>query len=52
MCNITALIVDDEQDSRETLRNYVGKYCPQITVLGECANIIEARAAISFNALL
>jgi len=38
--------VDDEQDSRETLRNYVGKYCPQVSVVGECANIIEAKAAI------
>jgi len=46
MKTITAIIVDDEQDSRETLRNYVGKYCPQLTLLGECANIIEARAAI------
>lgn len=46
MKNINALIVDDEQDSRETLRNYVGKYCPQVTILGECANIIEARSAI------
>ena len=44
--NITAIIIDDEQDSRETLRNYVGKYCPQVMLLGECANIIEAKAAI------
>lgn len=43
---ITALIVDDEQDSRETLRSYVGRYCPQVSVLGECTNIMEARAAI------
>ena len=46
MKKITAIIVDDEQDSRETLRNYVGKYCPQIVLLAECANIIEARTAI------
>ncbi len=46
MDKITALIIDDEQDSRETLRNYVGKYCQQVTILDECANIIEARAAI------
>ncbi|MEO1257345.1 MAG: LytTR family DNA-binding domain-containing protein [Bacteroidota bacterium] len=43
---LNALIIDDEQDSRETLRNYVGKYCPQVTVLAECANIIEAKEAI------
>lgn len=46
MGNITAIIVDDEQDSRETLRSYIGKYCPQISLLGESANIIEAKAAI------
>ena len=43
---MTAIIIDDEQDSRETLRNYVGKYCPQVSVLAECANIIEAKEAI------
>lgn len=46
MDTIATLIVDDEQDSRETLRNYVGKYCPQVSIVGECANIIEAKAAI------
>lgn len=46
MSNITAIIVDDEQDSRETLGNYLGKYCPQIELLGESANIMEARASI------
>ena len=43
---LTAIIVDDEQDSRETLRNYIGKYCPQIIIMSECANINEAREAI------
>ena len=46
MQKITAIIVDDEQDSRETLRSYVGKYCPQVELIGECANIQEAQAAI------
>lgn len=46
MKTITAIIVDDEQDSRETLRNYLGKYCPNVKLLDESANIIEARAAI------
>ena len=43
---LTAIIVDDELDSRETLRNYIGKYCPQVDLLAECANIMEARGAI------
>lgn len=46
MNSISAIIVDDEQDSRETLRSYLTKYCPQVTLLGECANIMEARSAI------
>ncbi len=46
MKSITAIIVDDEQDSREILRNYIGKYCPQILLKSECANIQEAKAAI------
>lgn len=46
MKTVTALIVDDEQDSRETLRRYLTKYCPQLTLAGECANIQEAKSAI------
>ena len=46
MDKITAIIVDDEQDSRETLRNYIAKYCPQVELLEEASNIIEARASI------
>ncbi len=46
MNKISTILVDDEQDSRETLRNYLGKYCPQVNLLAECANIVEARAAI------
>ena len=46
MTKITSIIVDDEQDSRETLRNYINKYCPQVTVLDECVDIIEAKTAI------
>ena len=45
MEKITSIIVDDEQDSRETLLNYLGKYCPQVSPLAECANIQEAKAA-------
>ena len=43
---ITAILVDDEQDSRETLHSYLKKYCPQVELLAECCDIIEARAAI------
>jgi two-component system, LytTR family, response regulator len=29
-----AVIIDDEQDSREILAGYLGKYCPDVTVCG------------------
>jgi len=46
MKQLTALIVDDEQDARETLQNYVGKYCKDVRIQAACANIMEAKAAI------
>ncbi len=49
MKKINAIIVDDEQDSRETLRNYIEKYCPQVKIQSECSNIIEAKTAILKN---
>ena len=39
---ITAIIVEDEAVSREILRNYLGKYCPNVNLLGEASNINEA----------
>jgi two-component system LytT family response regulator len=43
---LTAIIVEDEELSRETLRNYLHKYCPNVTVVAEAANIIEGKSAI------
>jgi two-component system LytT family response regulator len=39
---IRAIIVEDEALSREILRNYLGKYCPNVELLGEASNINEA----------
>lgn len=39
--NLTAIIVDDEANSRTILRNYLGKYCPSVTILGEAASVQE-----------
>ncbi len=36
---LKALIIEDEAGSREILRNYLHKYCPDVTVGGEAANI-------------
>jgi len=50
MNKIKSIIVDDEKDSRETLHRYLNKYCPQVTVLDECSNIIEAQQSIKKHA--
>jgi two-component system LytT family response regulator len=39
---IRAIIVEDEALSRDILRNYLGKYCPNVELLGEASNINEA----------
>lgn len=39
---IKSVIVEDEKAAREALKNYLGKYCPQIQVIGEAAHIKEA----------
>jgi len=41
-----ALIVDDEAASRETLRNYLTKYCPDVEILGEADGMQTALPAI------
>jgi len=43
---IKAIIVEDEETGRETLRNYVNKYCEGVTIVAECANIKEGNKAI------
>jgi len=48
---ITAIIVEDEAVSREILRNYLGKYCPNVDLLGEASNINEAYELIQNNEL-
>lgn len=39
---LTAIIVEDEQISRDILKNYLGKYCPDVTVMDEATNVDEA----------
>lgn len=38
---LNAILVEDEANSREILRNYVQKYCPTVQLLGEAASIQE-----------
>jgi two-component system LytT family response regulator len=46
---LKAILVEDEQISREILQNYLGKYCPNVTVLGEANNIDDAYKLIEKN---
>ena len=39
---LNSIIVEDEETSREILKNYLKKYCPNVTILGEAANVNEA----------
>lgn len=48
---LNAIIVEDEETSREILKNYLKKYCPNITVLDEAANVEEALVLIRNNDL-
>ncbi|MBU2947622.1 LytR/AlgR family response regulator transcription factor [Zobellia uliginosa] len=38
---LNAVLVEDEANSREILRNYLGKYCSDVNLVGEAASIQE-----------
>ena len=48
---LTAIIVEDEETSREILKNYLKKYCPNVNVIGEASNVDEALVLIRNNDL-
>ncbi|MCF6279874.1 MAG: LytTR family DNA-binding domain-containing protein [Flavobacteriaceae bacterium] len=48
---LKTIIVEDEKTSREILKNYLAKYCPNVEVLGEAENIEEALILIRNNDL-
>ncbi|MCG2418618.1 LytTR family DNA-binding domain-containing protein [Aequorivita sp. F47161] len=48
---LNAIIVEDEETSREILRTYLAKYCPNILLIGEAANVEEALVLIRNNDL-
>lgn len=43
---LKTLIIEDEANSREILRNYIEKYCPNAKLQGEAANITDGLALI------
>lgn len=42
-----AILIDDEKNSRESLRKKIETHCPQIEVIAECSNGEEGLAAIN-----
>ncbi len=48
---LKTIIVEDEQTSREILKNYLTKYCPNVEIIGEAQNIDEALVLIRNNDL-
>tara|TARA_R110002074_G_scaffold122612_5_gene257294 strand:- start:11410 stop:12141 length:732 start_codon:yes stop_codon:yes gene_type:complete len=49
--SLKAILVEDEANSREILRNYINKYCPSIDLVGEAASIKDALVLIENNIL-
>ena len=48
---LRTLIVEDEETSRQILKNYLFKYCPKVEILGEASNVEEALVLIRNNDL-
>lgn len=48
---LKAILIEDEANSREILRNYLAKYCAEVDLLGEAASIDEGLKLISENEL-
>jgi len=49
--NLKTILVEDEYNSREILRNYLNKYCPKVDLVGEAASINEGLDLIQKNDL-
>lgn len=48
---LQTIIVEDEEISREILKKYIGKYCPNVNIIGEASNIDDALLLIRNNEL-
>jgi two-component system LytT family response regulator len=42
-----AVIVDDEEKSRKTLKGLLKQYCPEVNVIAEAASILEAKQVLT-----
>ncbi len=43
MSELKALIIEDEYDSRENLKNFLSKYCENVNVIGEAESIEQGK---------
>src|SRR4051812_17873479 len=43
---LKAIIVDDEEASRDTLKNYLGRYCPDVELMAQADSVKKGIAAI------
>ena len=48
---LKSILVEDEKTSRDILKNYLQKYCPNVKLIGEAENIEEALVLIRNNEL-
>lgn len=44
---ITAILVDDESDSREVLAGLLGKYFPEVKIVGQASNVEDAYTLVT-----
>ncbi len=47
MSKLKCLLIEDEESSRITLRNFLEKYCPKVEIIGEASNIKDGYALIT-----
>lgn len=50
MSRITCVVIDDEPRGRETLINFIGKYCPQLELTGTAEDVASAQVLLENNA--
>ncbi|HHB52057.1 MAG TPA: response regulator, partial [Saprospiraceae bacterium] len=51
MTPLQSIIVEDEKTSRDILKKYLHKYCPNVQIVGEAENIKQALLLIRQNEL-
>ena len=46
MEKLKAIIIEDEPKGRDTLRNMLARFCPQVAVIGEAATVAQGAELI------